>query len=80
LDIVGKLKVDEVSFPKRVDLGQGIYGYHIVKLISKTPEHKPNLESDYNEIKQAAELHKQQTLYLDWMKELKQNIFWETRI
>ncbi|MCX6152322.1 MAG: peptidylprolyl isomerase [Ignavibacteriales bacterium] len=80
LEIVGKLKVGEISFPKRMDLGQGIYGYHIVYLMTKTPEHKPNLEIDYNEIKQAAELHKQQKLYVNWMKELKQNIFWEIRL
>jgi peptidyl-prolyl cis-trans isomerase SurA len=80
LNIVDKLNVGEVSFPKRVDLGQGIYGYHIVKLIAKTPEHKPSLETDYDEIKQAAELHKQQILYTDWMKELKKEIYWEVRL
>lgn len=80
LDIVGKLNVGEISFPKRVDLGQGIYGYQIVKLISKTPEHKPSIEKDYNEIKQAAELHKQQKLYTDWISELKKEIYWEVRL
>ncbi len=80
LDAVGKLKSGEVSFPKRVEIGQTIYGYHIVYLINKTPEHKANIDNDYNEIKQAAELHKQQKLYSDWMKELKQNIFWEIRL
>jgi peptidyl-prolyl cis-trans isomerase SurA len=80
LDIVDKLKIGEISFPKRVDLGQGIYGYHIVKLIARTPEHKPTLATDYDEIKQAAELHKQQILYTDWMKELKKEIYWEVRL
>jgi peptidyl-prolyl cis-trans isomerase SurA len=80
LEIVSKLKVGEVSFPKRIELGQGIYGYHIVKLLEKTPEHKPNLDTDYDEIKQAAELHKQQKLYADWMKELKKQIYWEIRL
>ena len=32
LDIVSKLKEGEISFPKRMDYGQGNYGYHIVYL------------------------------------------------
>ncbi|RJP62334.1 MAG: parvulin peptidyl-prolyl isomerase [Ignavibacteriales bacterium] len=80
LDAVGKLKSGEISYPKRIEIGQTIYGYHIVYLINKSPEHKANIDNDYNEIKQAAELHKQQKLYTDWIKELKQNIFWENRL
>jgi len=80
IDVVGKLKEGEISFPKRVDLGGGVYGYHIVYLMNKTPEHKPDIASDYNEIKQLAEYNKQQKLYLQWMKEIKENIFWEIRI
>ncbi len=80
LDAVGKLKSGEISFPKRIEIGQAIYGYHIVNLISKNPEHKANIDNDYAEIKQAAEMHKQQKLYTEWMKELKQNIFWEIRL
>lgn len=80
IDVVGKLKEGEISFPKRVDLGGGVYGYHIVYLMNKTPEHRPDIEKDYNEIKQLAEYNKQQKLYLDWMKEIKENIFWEVRI
>jgi peptidyl-prolyl cis-trans isomerase SurA len=80
LDIVSKLKEGEISFPKRMDLGQGMYGYHIVKLLEKIREHKPNLDTDYDEIKQAAELHKQQKQYVDWMKELKKQIYWEIRL
>ncbi len=80
LDAVGKLKSGEISYPKRIEIGQTIYGYHIVYLINKSPEHKANIDNDYNEIKQAAELHKQQKLYTNWIKELKQNIFWEIRL
>lgn len=80
LDVVSKLKSGEISFPKRIEIGPTVYGYHIVYLISKTPEHKATMENDYNEIKQAAEVNKQQKLYTDWMKELKQNIFWEIKL
>lgn len=80
IDVVGKLREGEISFPKRVDLGGGVYGYHIVYLMDKNPEHKPDIAKDYNEIKQLAEYNKQQKLYVDWMKEIKENIFWEIRI
>lgn len=80
LDVVTKLKEGEISFPKRVDLGGGVYGYHIVYLMDQTPEHKPDIANDYNEIKQLAEYNKQQKLYVEWLKEVKENIFWEIRI
>ncbi len=35
LDVVSKLKEGEISFPKRMDYGQGSYGYHIVYLKEK---------------------------------------------
>ncbi|MFI5237269.1 MAG: peptidylprolyl isomerase, partial [Ignavibacteriales bacterium] len=37
LEIVSKMKQGEISFPKRIDYGQGIYGYHIVYLESRIP-------------------------------------------
>lgn len=80
LEVVGRMKQGEVSFPKRVEMGQGIYGYHIVKLIKKIPEHKADLDTDYSELKQLTEYNKQQKMYAEWMKELKNKIFWEIRL
>ena len=80
LDVVYKLKEGEIGFPKRLDIDANTYGYHIVKLQKRTPEHKANLENDYDEIKKLAEFNKKQKLYLNWMKELKDQIYWEIRI
>ncbi|MBL1213038.1 MAG: parvulin peptidyl-prolyl isomerase [Ignavibacteriae bacterium] len=80
LDQVYKLKAGEVGFPKRLNLDNNEYGFHIVKLINRTPEHLPSLEGDYEDIKRLVIFDKRQKLYVKWMEELKSKIFWEIRI
>lgn len=80
LDIVGKLKAGEISFPRRIEFAAGSYGYHIVYLKSRIPQHKANLEDDYNEIKKLADEYKRQKEYEKWISELKEKIFWEVKI
>jgi peptidyl-prolyl cis-trans isomerase SurA len=80
LDVVYKLKVGEISYPKRLEVDPVNYGYHIVHLIEREPEHKPSLAEDFNEIKKLAEFNKKQKLYQNWIKEIKNNIYWEIRI
>lgn len=80
LEQILKLKEGEISFPKRLDIGNGNYGFHIVKLIKRIPQHKANLETDYDEIKKIAEFRKREKLFTKWIKEIKQNIYWEIRL
>jgi len=80
LDIVSKMKQDEISFPKRIDYGQGIYGYHIVYLQSRIPQHPPSLEEDYAELKRLADEYKKQKQYDAWVASLRDKIYWEVRI
>lgn len=75
-DAVYKLKVGEISYPKRLDINQSEYGYHIVRLDKRVPEHRATLENDYQEIKQLADYTKKQNLYQEWVNELKKNIYW----
>ncbi len=79
-NIVFKLKEDQVSYPKRLDLENGSYGFHIVRLDKKNPEHKPDIEQDYDEIKRLVEYDKREHLYNNWIKELKEKIYWEIRL
>ena len=74
------MKDGEIGFPKRYDIDKNNYGYHIIKLIKRIPEHKANLDQDYNDIKRLAEYYKKQKLYAQWMKELKSKIYWEIRL
>lgn len=80
LDIVSKLKEGEISFPRRIEYSASSYGYHIVYLEKKTPQHLANLEQDYSEIKKLADEYKRQRKYDEWIEELKKKIFWEIRV
>ncbi len=80
LDAVGKLKQGEIGYPRRLEYAPGTYGYHIVWLKSRVPQHKADLESDYSEIKKLADDFKKQNEYEKWIAEIKKKIFWEVRI
>jgi peptidyl-prolyl cis-trans isomerase SurA len=79
LDILYKLKEGDISYPKRIEIDRTNYGYHIVKLHKRIPEHRANLEDDYVELKRLSDYAKKQKLYAQWMKEIKEKIFWEIR-
>ena len=80
LEIVSKMKQGEICFPKRIDYGQGVYGYHIVYLQSRIPQHPPSLEEDYAELKRLADEYKKQKQYDAWVASLRDKIYWEVRI
>ncbi len=79
-DLVSKMKEGEISYPKRVDYGQDNYGYHIVKLESRIPEHQPSLDTDYQELKKLADEYKRQQKYNEWIEQLKKKIYWDIRL
>ncbi|MBN2572693.1 MAG: peptidylprolyl isomerase [Ignavibacteriales bacterium] len=80
LEIVNKLKENEISFPKRINIDKTTYGFHIVMLKKRVASHKPNLDTDYEEIKMLAKYKKQDDMYKQWINEIKQNVFWEIRL
>jgi peptidyl-prolyl cis-trans isomerase SurA len=80
LDIVSKLTQGEISFPRRLDYAPGTYGYHIVYLEERIPQHPADLDEDYKEIKRLADEYKKQKEYEKWIKDLKDRIYWEVRI
>lgn len=80
LDAVGKLKHGDIGYPRRIEYAPGSYGYHIVYLKARVPQHQANLQDDYTEIKRLAEEYKKQNEYEKWIDTLKGKIFWEVRI
>lgn len=80
LDIVSKLKEGEISFPRRIEYGPDVYGYHIVYLEKRIPQHQASLEMDYAELKRLADEVKRQKHYEEWIEEIKSKIFWEVRL
>ena len=80
LDAVGKLKQGEIGYPRRLEYAPGTYGYHIVWLKSRVPQHMADLEGDYTEVKKLADDYKKQKEYTKWIESIKNKIFWEVRI
>lgn len=80
LDAVGKLKQGDVGFPRRLEYAPGTYGYHIVWLQSRVPQHKASLTDDYTEVKKLADESKKQKEYEKWIETIKSKIYWEVRI
>ncbi|HOJ17150.1 MAG TPA: peptidylprolyl isomerase [Ignavibacteriaceae bacterium] len=80
LDAVSKMKEGEISYPKRVDYGVDTYGYHVIFLEKRIPQHQPSLEIDFQELKKFADEYKKQNLYQTWIQEIKNKIFWEIKI
>src|SRR5574338_167949 len=80
LDAVGKLKQGEISYPRRLEYAPGTYGYHIVWLQSRIPQHKASLTEDYVEVKKLADENKKQQEYTKWIETIKSKIYWEVSI
>ena len=80
LDIIYKLKEGEISFPKRLDLDKNVYGYHIVKLEKRIPQHKANMDLDFAELKRMTEYYKKQKLFAKWIDDIKSRIYWQVRL
>lgn len=78
--VVAKLKDGEISFPSRIDYGQGSYGYHIVWLVEKTPQHPAELDKDYQELKKLADEYKKTQQYQKWIEGLKSKIYFDVRL
>jgi peptidyl-prolyl cis-trans isomerase SurA len=80
LDIVSGLKVGEISFPKRYQYSGSKYGYHIVYLEERVPQHAPDLDKDYADIKKLADEYKRQQKYQAWIEDLKSKIYYDIRL
>ncbi|MGH2567230.1 MAG: peptidylprolyl isomerase [Bacteroidota bacterium] len=69
----------DISQPHRVPHGTS-YGYQIVFVKKRIPEHAASLETDFKRIEQTALQYKKLRLAEQWIDELKQNIYWEVRM
>ncbi len=74
LATVNKLKVGEISMPEKVTYGKS-YGYHIVYLRDRIPSHKVSLDGDYDRLSNMSLSMKQNQAYLNWINQLKGQIY-----
>ena len=80
LKTIYNMKEGEISPPKKINIDAQNYGYHIVKLYKRIPEHVANIETDFDDIKRLTQFRKREQLYNNWVKELKSKIYWEIKI
>ncbi|MBU0475551.1 MAG: peptidylprolyl isomerase [Bacteroidetes bacterium] len=80
LSTIYAMKEGEISPPKKINIDAQNYGYHIVKLYKRIPEHVANIDTDFDDIKRLAQFRKREKLYNDWVEELKSKIYWEIKI
>jgi len=79
LATVKDMKEGEISDPVEVDYGS-TKGYHIVYLKKRTPAHAMNLTDDWKQLEQLALAYKHNAEYQKWVKQLREEIYWESRI
>ncbi|HTK81053.1 MAG TPA: peptidylprolyl isomerase [Bacteroidota bacterium] len=79
LDVVKDMKEGDVSNPAEVNYGTS-KGYHIIYLKKRIPEHTINITDDWKRLEALAVNAKRNQLYLDWLKQLRSEIYWETRL
>lgn len=76
---VAALQEGEISEPVKLSAGNSS-GYHIVWMKKRTPEHAASLEQDYQRIETLALNFKRNKDYIAWLQELRQKIYWESRL
>lgn len=76
---VSELKEGSVSDPVEVPYGTST-GYHIVYVKKRLPEHAMNLNDDWKRLEQLTMTFKQNTQYQQWLKQLRQEVYWDIRL
>ncbi|MFO8232013.1 MAG: peptidylprolyl isomerase, partial [Longimonas sp.] len=74
------LESGDISEPNRVRLLDGDRGYHIVQLHRRVPEHRVNLEMDYERIRQFALQEKQARVLEEWLAEKREEVYVEIKV
>lgn len=79
LAIVNSLEAGSISQPAQISTESGQVGYHIVWVKSKLPEHRMNLELDFEELSSIALEKKRNDAFETWLEKAKSGIFIEVK-
>jgi len=77
--VVGPLKEGEISKPEKLVTGNN-YGYQIVWVKKRTPAHTLTLDGDYHRLETIALNYKRTNDYQEWLEELRNKIYWESKL
>lgn len=73
--VVDKQKVNEMSDPVVVRVGEKKEAYRLVSLKARTNPHRANLKDDYQKIQQAAEAEKKDKQVRNWINRKRQSFY-----
>jgi peptidyl-prolyl cis-trans isomerase SurA len=79
-NLISKMKDGEISSPRKIIISKDMYGYQLIYLQKRIPEHYPDLNLDYDKIAQIALYQKKQKVYRDLIEQLKKQVYWEIRL
>ncbi|MFN4111555.1 MAG: peptidylprolyl isomerase [Ignavibacteria bacterium] len=79
-NLISKMKDGEISKPRKLVVSKDMYGYQLIYLEKRIPEHYPDLNLDYEKIAQLALYQKKQKVYRDLIEQLKKQVYWEIRL
>ena len=76
---INRIEPGEISEPAEVELLDGKKAYHIIRLQRRVPEHKVDIETDYERIESLALQDKQNRVLGEWLQELRTDVYIEMR-
>lgn len=79
-NLISKMKDGDVSQPRKLTVSKDMYGYQLILLEKRIPEHYPDINLDYDKIAQLALLQKKQKVYRNLIEQLKKQVYWEIRL
>ncbi len=76
---IASVKAGEISDPLPVSDGN-TQGYHNIWVKERIPGHAMSLEQDWKRLEQLSVAYKSNQVYREWLKQLRDEIFWESRL
>jgi peptidyl-prolyl cis-trans isomerase SurA len=78
-ETVKNLRVGDISEPGEIS-SSTVSGYQIVYVTKRTTDHVMNLTDDWKRVEQLTTAYKRNAEYLKWIKQLRTEIYWDTRL
>ena len=76
---INRMELGEISEPAEVELLDGKRAYHIINLVRRIPEHRVDIETDYERIETLALQDKQNRVLSEWVARLREDVYIEMR-
>jgi len=76
---INQTSINGITDPVRVATTGSDYGYEIIKVTAKTPEHNLTLDGDYDKVKRLSDQYKEGKELDKWINDMRETIYIDTR-